>query len=56
VTEPTPEELAEYERLAEISIAVQRAYQRGFEDGRRAERRPVNDDNGSGDWMGGPIG
>jgi hypothetical protein len=32
---PSPEQLAEYQRLAEVATAVQRAYQRGFEDGRR---------------------
>jgi hypothetical protein len=33
----TPEKLAAYRRDAEVATAVQRAYQRGYEDGRNAE-------------------
>jgi hypothetical protein len=43
---PSPEQLAEYQRLAEVATAVQRAYQRGFEDGRRAVSTPAAEPTG----------
>jgi hypothetical protein len=43
---PSPEQLAEYQRLAEVTTAVQRAYQRGFEDGRRAVSTPAAEPTG----------